>query len=63
MDCHIRLSPDVITLSKVNTVRAWHLPDGALLWETRIQAFQGFNLGLLKLPVRTLLLFVILLKV
>ena len=63
VDCRIRLPPDVITLSQGNTVRAWHLPDGALLWETRVQAFQGFTMGLVKLPVRTLHLFVVPLKV
>lgn len=47
----ISMGKYVLTLSKGNTVRAWHLPDGALIWETRIQAFQGFNLGLIKLPV------------
>ncbi|KAG0624001.1 hypothetical protein M758_3G216900 [Ceratodon purpureus] len=41
----------VITLSKGHIVRAWHLPDGALLWETRIHANLGFNLGLVKMPV------------
>lgn len=54
IDCPFLLSPDVITLSKGNTVRAWYLPDGALLWESRIEATPGFNLGLISLPVRTL---------
>lgn len=47
----ISMGKYVITLSKGNTVRAWYLPDGALLWESRIEATPGFNLGLISLPV------------
>lgn len=43
---------DVISLSKDGSnVRAWHLPDGALVWESLLLPSMGSVASLLVLPV------------
>jgi hypothetical protein len=42
-----------MTMSGGTNVRAWHLPDGLLIWEAAIPSSKGSNpLRLVALPVR-----------